>query len=87
MKNYTSPGCKFNPEGVQCDPNGRHCESCGHNPAVAAARLQKIHPGYFAATNKQAAQIQSNHHPRLAPRDPAITEALLSGNWGCPDNG
>lgn len=67
MKNYTSPGCKYIPEGVQCDPNERHCERCGHNPAVAAARLQKLHPGYFVATKEQADQHRSYPHPRLAP--------------------
>lgn len=45
-KAYATPGCKFNPVGVRCDPEDRHCEKCGHNPEVAASRLQKRFPGY-----------------------------------------
>lgn len=72
MKNYTSPGCRFNPEGIQCDPNGRHCDRCGHNPEVAAARLQKL-------------QKQLLGYPTALQHLPPVRkEALLSGNWGSP---
>lgn len=32
--------CCFCPEGVDCV--SRRCDSCGHNPVVAAARLARI---------------------------------------------
>ena len=69
MKYSNTPGCKYNPEGIQCDPNGRHCERCGHNPAVAAARTEKAFPGYLAAL-------------RLPPDRPEI---YTLGNWGSPE--
>lgn len=53
----TTPGCKFNPVGVACNPENRRCENCGWNPAVAAARLQKRYPGYrtpLAPARKEA---------------------------------
>lgn len=43
-----TPSCKFN-IGVQCSPQDQHCETCGHNPEVAKARLQKLFPGYEPA--------------------------------------
>ena len=36
------PGCVYNPEGVACDPNERNCQTCGHNPVVAANRLMNL---------------------------------------------
>lgn len=72
MKNSTIHECKYNPEGVRCSPNGRHCESCGHNPAVAAARIEKAFPGYLASLR---------HLP------PVRKESLLNGNWVGSDNG
>ena len=66
MKYTTTPGCKYNPEGVRCDPKERHCESCGHNPAVAASRLQKIYAGYPDA---------------LMHLPPVETERILGGKW------
>lgn len=32
--------CRYNPEGCAC--SDRNCTECGHNPAVAKARLTKI---------------------------------------------
>ena len=72
MKNSTSPGCQYNPTGIRCLPEERHCEKCGHNPAVAAARIEKAFPGYLAALR---------HLP------PVRKEALLNGNWVGSDNG
>ena len=66
MKDYTGHGCKYNPEGVRCSPDGRHCESCGHNPAVAAARLQKRYPGYQGST------VRANHDPDYTPPHPRL---------------
>ena len=48
MKNYTSPGCKYNPEGVRCEEH--QCKACGFNPEVTAARLKKLAPGYTTHT-------------------------------------
>ena len=69
MKNYTSPGCKYNPEGVKCEPGDRHCEICGHNPKVAAARTEKIFPGYLTC---------------LQSLPPVETERILGGKWNIP---
>ena len=33
--------CQFN-DGVGCHPKKHHCETCGWNPEVAKARLEKI---------------------------------------------
>lgn len=69
--NHT-PGCIYEPGGVGCKPEDRHCGNCGWNPAIARARIQKLYPGYLAT---------------LEPMDPSRKEALLNGNWGGPDNG
>ena len=72
MKHSTTPGCKYNPEGIQCDPNGRHCEKCGHNPAVASDRLQKF-------------QKQLLSYPtELQHLPPVETERILGGKWNIP---
>ena len=35
------PQCPYN-DGVNCDPRGRQCRSCGWHPTVAENRLEKI---------------------------------------------
>lgn len=64
-----SPGCKYNPTGIRCLPEERHCERCGHNPEVAAARMEKAFPGYLTALQ---------HLP------PVEMERILLGKWDTP---
>lgn len=40
-KTYFGYSCPHN-EGVSCNPNKHHCESCGWNPEVAKERLCRI---------------------------------------------
>lgn len=68
-KEPTTPGCKYNPVGVKCDPEGRQCARCGHNPKVAAARTEKIFPGYLTC---------------LQSLPPVETERILGGKWNIP---
>lgn len=42
-KTALPPGCIYNPDGVACDPKEHNCQSCGHNPVVAANRLKKLY--------------------------------------------
>ena len=37
----TDKPCPIN-ESLQCPPKNRNCETCGWNPKVAKARLEKI---------------------------------------------
>lgn len=42
MSNYKEPvSCKYT-SGVNCPEDGRRCDRCGHNPEVAARRLEAI---------------------------------------------
>lgn len=68
-KEPTTPGCKYNPVGVKCDPEGRQCARCGHNPTVAADRINKAFPGYM---------------PTLQLLPPVETERILGGKWNIP---
>ena len=38
---YYQHSCKYN-DGVTCEPLKRPCSTCGWNPAVAKARLEKF---------------------------------------------
>ena len=58
---YTTPGCIYNPVGVRCDPEDRRCEKCGHNPAVAEARLKTLYPWYKPP--KVSAAPAGDHEP------------------------